>query len=129
MKSSHAVGHCNKNNVIFTAGAQSFMCLVGQWCHFYCDSSSAFDVWWHYHIWGVSTVLFFIYIYIYKQIGISRLAYFGTWWRTTQILFGASISCDNLSLFDISFDRVIVFGIRINTVYEVFAWNSSSVNS
>lgn len=82
---SFAVGHRNKNNVIFAAGAKSYMHLVSQWCCLYCDSSSAFNVWWHCHIRGLSTFLYF-----YGHIVHSGHV-FNTWWRTMLILCGASI--------------------------------------
>ncbi|ONI23051.1 hypothetical protein PRUPE_2G167000 [Prunus persica] len=45
-----SLGHCNKNNVVFTAGAKSSVYLVSQWCCLYRDTSSALNFWWYSHI-------------------------------------------------------------------------------
>lgn len=87
---SFAVGHCNKNNVIFAAGAKSYMRIVSQWCCLHCDSSSAFNVWWHCHIWGLSTLF---YLYKYWQFW----AWSDTWWRTMLVLCGIAIYLLNIS--------------------------------
>lgn len=51
--SGFSAGHHNKNNVIFTAGAKSYMHFVGKWCHIYRNSLPTNDFWRHCHIWGL----------------------------------------------------------------------------
>lgn len=53
------VGHCDEIIVIFTTRPKSNMCLVGQWCHLYCNSSSAVIFWWLCYIRGLSAWICF----------------------------------------------------------------------